>query len=37
VPVDWDEVSAIVTDAYRMVAPKTLVQALDAGHPSARR
>jgi hypothetical protein len=37
VPVDWDEVSAIVTDAYRMVAPKTLVQALDAGRPSARR
>ena len=27
--VDWDEVSAIVTDAYRKVAPKTLVKQLD--------
>lgn len=28
--VDWDEVRAIVTDAYRKVAPKTLVKQLDA-------
>jgi len=28
--VDWDEVKAIVTDAYRKVAPKTLVKQLDA-------
>ncbi len=27
--VDWDEVAAIVEDAYRMVAPKTLVATLD--------
>lgn len=28
---DWDEVAAIVTEAYRCVAPKTLVRELD-GH-----
>ena len=28
-PVDWDEVAELVDDAYRMVAPKTLVQQLD--------
>lgn len=28
--VDWDEVRAIVTDAYRKVAPKALVKQLDA-------
>jgi hypothetical protein len=27
---DWDEVAAICTDAYRRVAPKTLVAELDA-------
>ena len=27
---DWDEVAAICTDAYRQVAPKTLIAALDA-------
>jgi len=27
---DWDEVRAILTDAYRKVAPKTLVARLDA-------
>lgn len=26
--VDWDEVAAIIEDAYRMVAPKTLVAKL---------
>ncbi|HEY7107059.1 MAG TPA: MmcQ/YjbR family DNA-binding protein [Acidimicrobiia bacterium] len=28
--VDWDEVAAICEDAYRAVAPKTLVTRLDA-------
>ena len=28
VPVDWDHVAEIVIDAYRMVAPKTLVASL---------
>jgi len=28
-PVDWDEVAAIVEDAYRLVAPKRLVTRLD--------
>jgi hypothetical protein len=27
--VDWDEIAGIVEDAYRQVAPKTLVQQLD--------
>ncbi|MFI1461931.1 MmcQ/YjbR family DNA-binding protein [Nocardia carnea] len=29
VPVDWAEIAEIVTDAYRVVAPKTLVALLD--------
>ena len=29
VDVDWDEVEAIVADAYRAVAPRKLVEALD--------
>lgn len=29
VPVDWDEIAEIVTDAYRMVAPASLVARLD--------
>jgi hypothetical protein len=29
--VDWDEVREIVREAYRLVAPKQLVAALDAG------
>jgi hypothetical protein len=29
VPVDWDDVADIVEDAYRAVAPKRLVAALD--------
>jgi len=33
VDVDWDEVAAIVEDAYRTVAPRKLVAILDA--PSA--
>lgn len=28
--VDWDELAGIVEDAYRAVAPKTLVARLDA-------
>ena len=28
-PVDWDEVTELVEDAYRTVAPKKLVQLLD--------
>ncbi|MFI6393908.1 MmcQ/YjbR family DNA-binding protein [Nonomuraea sp. NPDC050540] len=31
VDVDWAEIKEIVTDAYRMIAPKTLVRQLDAG------
>jgi hypothetical protein len=30
-PVDWDEVAELVEDAYRMVAPKKLLQLLDEG------
>jgi hypothetical protein len=30
VPVDWDEIAAIVEDAYRIVAPKKLLIQLDA-------
>ncbi len=29
VPVDWDEIATLVTDAYRQVAPKRLVARLD--------
>jgi hypothetical protein len=29
VPVDWDEITELVIDAYRVVAPKGLVAALD--------
>ena len=28
---DWDEVAAICADAYRQIAPKRLITALDAG------
>ena len=31
VPVDWDEISDLVTTAYRMVAPKRLLAELDQG------
>ncbi|MET1074179.1 MAG: MmcQ/YjbR family DNA-binding protein [Umezawaea sp.] len=30
VPVDWDVVGDLVEDAYRAVAPKTLIAELDA-------
>jgi hypothetical protein len=29
VPLDWDEVADVITDAYRQVAPKRLVALLD--------
>jgi hypothetical protein len=29
--VDWTEIAAVCRDAYRVVAPKTLVARLDAG------
>jgi hypothetical protein len=31
VDVDWDEVAQVCADAYRLVAPKTLVARLDDG------
>jgi hypothetical protein len=31
VDVDWDEVAGIIEDAYRQVAPASLVARLDAG------
>ena len=30
VPVDWDEIAELVTDAYRCVAPRRLLAQLDA-------
>ena len=29
VPVDWDEVADIITDAYRQIAPKRVLARLD--------
>ena len=29
VPVDWDEVAQMVTDAYQVIAPKRLATQLD--------
>ncbi|MFC4590963.1 MmcQ/YjbR family DNA-binding protein [Sphaerisporangium corydalis] len=29
VPADWDEIAEIVTDAFRLIAPKTLAARLD--------
>jgi hypothetical protein len=34
--VDWTEVTEICRDAYRVVAPKTLVARLDASEPDAQ-
>ena len=31
VPVDWDQIADLVTDAYRVVAPRKLAAELDAG------
>lgn len=36
VEVDWSEIAEIVEDAYRMVAPKTLVAQLDSRQVTAR-
>jgi hypothetical protein len=36
VPVDWDEISDLVADAYRRVAPQRLVAELDARRPGQR-
>ena len=33
VAVDWDQIADLVTDAYRVVAPKRLVAELDAREP----
>ena len=30
VPVDWAEIADLIADAYRMIAPKRLLAALDA-------
>lgn len=35
VEVDWKEIGEIVADAYRCVAPKTLVARLNADHPES--
>lgn len=35
VEVDWPEVAAIIGDAYRVVAPRSLVRLLDAGNVQA--
>lgn len=32
-PVDWTEIAEIVADAYRQVAPRTLVARLDEATP----
>ncbi len=34
-PVDWDEIGTIVEEAYRVVAPKTLVRQLPPTTPPA--
>ena len=31
VPLDWDEIAELVTDAHRLVAPKRLVARLEPG------
>jgi hypothetical protein len=33
VPVDWPEIAEIVEDAYRQIAPKSLVAKLPSGGP----
>jgi hypothetical protein len=35
VPVDWDQLADLVADAYRAVAPRRLVAALDAREAEA--
>lgn len=36
VSVDWDEIAEIVTDAYREVAPKKLIAALESREDRGR-
>lgn len=36
VPQDWDELEELVVDAYRLVAPRRLVDLLDADGRTAR-
>jgi predicted DNA-binding protein (MmcQ/YjbR family) len=31
-PIDWDHLSDLVTDSYRMTAPKRLLAQLDGSH-----
>jgi hypothetical protein len=31
--VDWDEIAELVTDAYRVVAPRRLADELDSRTP----
>ncbi|MHA6618198.1 hypothetical protein [Pseudonocardia sp. DLS-67] len=33
---DWDEVGEVIVDAYRQVAPKTLVARLQVRSPASR-
>jgi hypothetical protein len=35
--LDWDEIAGIAADAYRCVAPKTLIAQLDDERPTASR
>jgi predicted DNA-binding protein (MmcQ/YjbR family) len=35
VPVNWDEVAEVITDAYRQVAPKRLLAQLEDRPPPA--
>lgn len=36
VPADWDEVTQVIEDAYRCIAPKGLIAVLDDAAGSAR-
>jgi hypothetical protein len=35
VPQQWDEIAELVTDAYRVVAPRSLIARLDRGESSS--
>ena len=34
--VDWEEVSVLLTESYRLLAPEALVAGLSAGAPGGR-
>jgi hypothetical protein len=36
VPVDWNEIAELVTEAFRVIAPKRLVNALDDAETTGR-